>query len=181
MSSAESFSQAVPKTELLRRAAGWRWPDEKSLRSPQLNIPLFWRNYFQTCFCCIHEELIPALPLGEFHSCISQLPSNVEFLYPVLGLYTALENCFLTVKLGVEVNSFTLTARSIEQQKHPEQKWILGVIWSHQMHMSQNCLHKTIDPCFTNLLLFAFYFLCCQRDFSFLYFLQILVFPDSNS
>lgn len=65
------------------------------------------------------------LPLRKFHFYISQLPCNPKFLYPVPGLYTALENCFLTGKFGVEVNSFTLTARSTEELKHLEQKLIL--------------------------------------------------------
>lgn len=132
---------------------------EKSLRSPQLNS-LLWRTLFPNML--LLQELIPAFPLREFHSFISQLRSNPEFLYPVLVLYTALENCFLTGELGVEVNSFTLTARSTEELKHLEQKWVLGVIRSHQMLMSQNCHHKTIDPSLRNLLLFSFYFLYFQ-------------------
>lgn len=155
--------RAVTQRVLLWHAAGWRCSGhEKSLKNSQLSSLLLCKNFLNFFFSCIHEELIPALPLGEFHSCISQLPSNPKFLYPVPGLKTALENCFLTGKLGVEVNSFTLTARGTEELKHLEQKWVLGVIRSHQMHMSQNCLHKTIDPCLTNLLLFAFYFLYFQ-------------------
>lgn len=151
---------AVTQAVLLRHAAGWRWSEPWNI--PQKPSAKLFSVLEDFIFKHAFAAGIPVLPLREFHSFISQLPSNPKSLYLVLGIYTALESCFLTGEVGVEVYSFTLPARSTEELKHLEQKWILRVIRSHHMHVSQNCLHKTIEPCLKNLLLFSFCILYFQ-------------------